>query len=289
MNSLSFTAAQEEAFWTAITKDLVARLPLPENSGNWTSAHRTMINEAMSEELIPLFTQDRKIMGLCNFDDEVLKNGKIDLNSTIYSIFVEGKYRNRRPATKHRFSFFLTRKPAEEYLALRNIPNHRIGAKHWQREALPITADPDVTHPLESSLRLWLNSLEYHAIVIEYELDRYKEQQDVREFLQRFRLLHEKLIRYFTEEHDIPTGMRIYTDIYKLSQKYFFQKEDGSKSDIFSIWGTFGFFLREESASDRIRKYLRLDDRLQKWIEEMLYREPPDDEKYMHLFSRLVG
>ena len=272
----SLSTDQEKVFWHFVTEDLIKTLSLPKELKSWGNEQRMEINQALAKVLFPLCKKDKVIQGHCNFVDDEIDKGEIDMWFTIRKNIINKHINKTHPYSKHRFAYFLIGKSADDYIDKREVLT----------KTLP--TEPFLSGDAVKTLAPFVQEREYFAYKIVKELEKYEE-EDAQTFLRDFKELHQKLVEFFGMEKGISTGIRVYVDIHKLGEYFFTQTETGKKiSAAQNMWGN-GFYLREDSPLANINGYLVLTEEVNACIEAFKKIENKEEQDYFDLLKEILN
>ncbi len=286
---LKLSEAQEKVFWSTVAEDLIITLELGSDPQKWNKEDLLLLQVSVAQKIIPLCKKQLKVALRCNLEDKDLQRGTLDLRSTMYRIFVNQLYKKTKDYTKHRFSYFLIGQSASEYIKQKGL---FLGEAEDAQppETLDEAENPAIGKHLEETLKSFVQSLEFHAFVVQNRLKNISDQEAVQAFQTEFTLLHQKVVDYLLHKGDIQTGMQAYMGIYKLASQTFFQKEDGGEDTILNLFGGHGaFYLRGNSIAMGLRKYLFMNGIFETEIEQFMNLKDKTAMDYESLYRELLA
>ena len=286
----SLIEEQEQQFWRLIAADLSAKLELPKDHTKWQFSHRKKIDAAMRTTLHELCKENSMIANLCNCENHKdLISGQQSFLSTINTYFRNELKTKTHHYNKHRFAFFLTLKSANEYIEDNDILAISEATPPASPQPLGIVAPAELKDKvLEEYLRPLINRFEFYAYRVQRELDRRSGQESIQQFRKDFTEMHQKILKHFNEKKDIQTGIDMYLEIYQLASTTFFQKDDNGEESMLNEFGGFGFYLRDESVSGKLKKYLAYSNLFAEQVEAFRQLTHKTEQDYQAFLQELL-
>ncbi|MEO1626286.1 MAG: hypothetical protein AAFV25_14110, partial [Bacteroidota bacterium] len=191
---------QEKIFWAMIAKDLIVELSLEKNPKNWRQEEKLAIETAMNEALIEMCKQDKSLQKHINIDLGDKHKRKLNLQTTIDSLFIRGKKGGTNATTKNRFTLYLHQMLADKYIGLKGIQNmtwdQYLGTLPPEEQALhqATVSSSQSSSQLPKSLSDYIGYFEYRYREIKRNLRKYTHLLPVEEITEELTSKHREHI-----------------------------------------------------------------------------------------------
>ena len=226
---------EEKVFWETVGRDLSDFFQINPDPYKWTAKDRKNIATAVNDKLVELneLHPEWNIPWLCNFNNDKHKKEDVDVFDNLYLLFVRPSLRTTREYTKHRFSFFLIERPADDYIERRQVKRLAAQAHELNKseKTTSIEKEYNISSPAPAIYQQYIDDFKSNAESIRENLNEHYGNIEVKEFLDEFEKLHKKNIDALLKGN-LNRSKKYILAIYELSEKAHFTAGENARQSI---------------------------------------------------------